>query len=364
MAPQENVERIRLSIERVCRWMNAHGAPLLVSNLAPGAGTEELARAESEFGVALPSDLSALWSLHDGQREEQNGFIESYDLLSIECALAQRESVLLGIEFARESPGWWKDSGGTSAELESNHWLPFAGRDSDSLVVHGVSGRVFRWPHDDSPKLLAPSLGEWFERYAECVEAGDYAVEEGFGAYYLELRDREAERREQERARRASEQERMRRETPLLEQFQRAIECKDADRCSEVLKDALERDDKEAFTAGLALLFTDGLDVKFLASALRPLLSALTLTPDQWVDVAVGGALQGNNAIRDVALSHAAGVSADRLKRLETAIAGAPSDERSALENVSQKLRAKQPPGAASSGDAGSWLSRLFKQRN
>ena len=83
MSISPDTETIRLSIERIARWMNANGAPLLVANLAAGATSEALARAEGELGVALPSDLCALWSLHDGQREELNGFIESYDLLSI-----------------------------------------------------------------------------------------------------------------------------------------------------------------------------------------------------------------------------------------------------------------------------------------
>jgi cell wall assembly regulator SMI1 len=341
MSNNQDGETIRLSIERISRWMNANGAPLLVANLAPGASAERLARAATEFGVALPSDLCALWSLHDGQREEQNGFIESYDLLSIEVALAEQETVLRGIEFARESPDWWKNSGGTSEELASNHWLPFAGRDSDLLAVHGVTGRVFQCPHDDSPKVVAPSLGEWFQRYADRVEADDYAVEEGFGDYYLELRNREAERLEQERAARAAEHERLRRETPLLAQVRQAIESKKEDRCSEALKDALDRDDKEAFGAAVALLFADGTDARFVAGALRPLLNAVTLTSDQWVDVAVGGALLGNNAIRDVAVSRATRVSAARLKRLEAAVARASGDERDDLESVLQKLRAR-----------------------
>jgi cell wall assembly regulator SMI1 len=64
--------------------MTAHDAPLLVENLAPGAAPERLAHAEAEFGVALLDDLRALWSLHDGQREAGNGFIEAYNLLSVE----------------------------------------------------------------------------------------------------------------------------------------------------------------------------------------------------------------------------------------------------------------------------------------
>ena len=365
MTEDHGMEGIRLSFERISCWMNSHGAPWLVENLADGATQERLAIAEAEFGVVLPSDLRALWSLHDGQREDRNGFVEAYNLLSVQRALAEQDTVLIGIQFARESPQWWKDSGGTSEELHSNHWLPFAAQDSDSLVVHGVSGRVFRCDHDNSPKLLAASLGEWFERYAERVEADDYKVEEGFGDYFLSLRDRAAERRQQERAQREAEHERMRRETPLLDQFRAAIARKDEGRCIEVLKDALARDDKEAFRAAVLLLFAGSLETTFVAAALRPVLNGVTLDPDQWVDVAVGGALLGNNAVRDIGISRAVGFSPMRLTRLEKTTAAASSGERDSLNDVLRKLRTMRPSDAPppAQGDTGKWFSRFFKKR-
>ena len=117
----------------------------------------------------------------------------------------------------------------------------------------------------------------------------------------------------------------------------------------------------------MELLLTGNLEPKFVAGALRPLLNAVTLTPDQWVDVAVGGALLGNNAIRDVAISHAAGLSVARLNRLEKAAAAASSSERDDLGGVLDKLRAKRPsdapPDSPTNGDSGNWFSRLFKKR-
>src|SRR5688572_16086741 len=101
MAAQQGTHGLRLAFDRISRWMVAHGAPLLVENLAPGATPERLAEAEAAFGVALPADLRAMWSVHDGQREEGNGFIEHYTFLSAQWAIAQQEAVLLCIEFAR-----------------------------------------------------------------------------------------------------------------------------------------------------------------------------------------------------------------------------------------------------------------------
>jgi hypothetical protein len=173
------------------------------------------------------------------------------------------------IAFARESPDLWPATGGTMDELQSNHWLPCAAQDSDSLVVHGITGRVFACDHDDSPKLLAPSLATWLEQYASRVEADDYAVEGGFGDYYLERRDREAERRQKKRTEREAEHERFGRETPLLDQFRKGLDGRDTDRCAEVLKDALDRENTEAFAAAIALLFGSKAEPKFVAGTLR-----------------------------------------------------------------------------------------------
>ena len=362
---ESGANRIPAAFERISRGMTAHGAPLLAENLAPGAAPERLARAEVTFGIALLDDLRALWSLHDGQRDEGNGFFEAYNFLSAAWAVAQQETVLMCIAFARESPELWPATGGTMDELQSNHWIPFAARDSDSLVVHGVTGRVFACDHDDAPKLLAPSLAAWLEQYASRVEADDYAVESGFGDYYLELRDRKAERRQQERTEREAEHERFRRETPLLDQFCKGLDSRDTDRCAEVLKDALDREDKEAFGAAIALLFGSKADPKFVAGALRTLLKTVTLSPDQWVDVAMGGALLENNAVRDAALSHCTGVSAERLIQLAASVTAAPQAERAALDDVLKKVRAKTPAETIAQADAaqGSWWSRLFKTR-
>jgi cell wall assembly regulator SMI1 len=369
-------DRIRAAFERISRWMNAHGAPLLVENLAPGATAERLAEAEAELGIALPEDLRAMWSLHDGQREEGNGFFEGDNFLSVQWACAEKETVLMSIEFARESPERWPATGGTMEELASDHWLPFAAQDSDAIVVHGITGRVFACDHDDSPRLLAPSLVAWLEEYAARVDAGDYVVEEGFGDYYLQLRDREAERRAQERAAREAERERFRRETPLLDQLRKGLAEKNADRCTEVLQDAMERGDTDALKAAIALLFgerTATPEPKFVAATLRPLLKAVTLEPDQWAEVATGGALLGNNAVRDVALAHCAGASAERIDQLAAASKDAPAGDRPALDDVLQRLRAMATPqgprgkqgdqGNQGEEPQGSWWSRVFGKR-
>lgn len=356
-----SVERMRAAIERVCGWMNAHEAPLLVDNLAAGASAADSAEAEAALGGPLPDDLRSLWSLHDGQLEDQNGFLEAYDFLSIARARGEQETLLMSIEYARTAPDAWKKTGGTEEELLSNRWVPFATQDSDSLAVCCVTGRVYECPHDDSPRLLAPSLADWLDGYAARVLADDYTVEEGFGDYYLALRDREAERRDAERAEKAAAHARYRRDTPLVDQLQKAVADGDADRCTEVLKDTQDREGGEAFQRAVLALHAGSADPRLVAGALRPLLRGVVLPADAWVDVAVGGALLGNHAIRDVALGHCDGVSGARVKTLEAAVASAPQAERAALEDVLAKVRARSgiPEPAPRSG----WLSWLFGKR-
>lgn len=335
--------------------MTAHGAAALVQNLAPGATPERLDQAEAKFGAPFPDDLRTLWSVHDGSLEEGHGFIESFNLLSTSGSLEQRESTLASIEFARESPEAWAESGGTEHELASDRWLPFAGMDSDALVVHGISGRVFECDHDDTPRLVAPSLVSWLEGYAASLEADDYVLEPGFGGVYLTLRDREAERRAQEQAQKQAAHDRHRLETPLLDQFRDAIGARDEDRCIEVLGDARTRDEMGTFHAAVAMLFAATPEPVFAAAALRPHLSFVDLTADQWVDVAVGGILLENHAIRRVAEPGCAGATAERLNRLSESVTLAPERRRADLEDLHQKLRGKQPEG---------WISRLLRWRS
>lgn len=75
--------RIQNALKKIKRWMLENDAPLLVENLAPGATPAELAEAESKLGFPLPPELRDLWAIHNGQNDEQNGFVESFDLLSV-----------------------------------------------------------------------------------------------------------------------------------------------------------------------------------------------------------------------------------------------------------------------------------------
>jgi len=167
--------------------MIEHDAPLLPQNLAKPAAADELTECEAKAGFSFPSELRALWALHNGQKAELNGFIGSYDLFSAAQAVEQRASVLNFVDFLRNAREDWPEAGVVESEIQSSHWLPVAGRDLDFLVVQCDTGRVFACGRiSPALQLEAESLTQWFENFARAVEAGEYLVEQGFGDYYLE----------------------------------------------------------------------------------------------------------------------------------------------------------------------------------
>lgn len=183
--------RIARAIERIKTWMQTHGASVLVDNLEEGASAERLDTFETKIGAALPPDLRALWSIHAGQSEEQDGFVGAMDLLGPEEALGERESLMMFLGFLREEPKSWAEAGVSKEEVTSDAWLTIAARGyADSLVVNLLSGRVFTCEKDAPPfHLVAGSILEWIETYADRVERGEYTVEEGFGECYLARED-------------------------------------------------------------------------------------------------------------------------------------------------------------------------------
>jgi cell wall assembly regulator SMI1 len=298
-------ERLASAIQRITGWMVDNDAPLLAENLADGASDEALDAAEEALGFSLPRDLRDLWSLHDGQLEEMNGFVEYRDLFDIQRALGEQEGALMSVAFLREYPQNWEEAGVTADEVASDAWVPFAGRDSNLLLVSGLTGRVFRCEKDSPPLyLLAPSVVAWAEAYADRVTSDAYAVEEGFGDYYLTLRDLAAERRAAERERAWAEERRYREETPMLTQCREAIAKGDGDRCKELFRDLVEEGDPLLGQA-VTLLFDATDDPRLIAEALQMVLRKVTLTKSQWLLVAKGGELMGNNAIRSIAQSRA-----------------------------------------------------------
>lgn len=239
MSPEQALAQ---AFDQITTWMRAHRAAKLSENLAAGASDERLDAVESALGFPLGPELRALWSLHDGQQHEQNGFVENLDLLSTELALAVRPRLLLAVGFLRDTPDAVPKSGLTEAELRSNAWVPIAQRDHDGLAVNTVSGRVFKVSKDSPPLVLvAPSLIAWATGYAARVAADDYRVQEGFGDYYLSLRDRSGERLRAEGRQHEREERERKKRMPLAQLLDEAIAKNDESAAQELVGRALRK---------------------------------------------------------------------------------------------------------------------------
>lgn len=284
----------RVEFTKAKEWMEENDAEAIARNLAPGADAATLDAFEKRIGFPIPLQLRALWSVHDGQHEEGNGFYGSYDLFS--TALADVEGVTRFLPYLREpkSASGVAESKMTPAELASDRWLRIAGRDSDGIALNAESGRVFHITHDDFPALhlAAPSLLAWFEQYCIGVAEDDYDVEEGFGGVYLEERDRKGEARET--ARKAEEKRRL--TAPPLQILDEMIGKKQDD----VILQALLRTQGAEREAFLATLFAKA-GPELIASTLRPKANDLMLTREQWEVVAKGAALIPNHALKALA---------------------------------------------------------------
>lgn len=289
--------------DRISDWMRENDADVLVDNLAPGASPERLAEVEKKLGFALPAGLRELWSAHDGQLSELNGFYESYDLLSTSLALVDSDMLPEFVQLIVKTPRAIAESGLSERELASRAWLKIAGRDSDGVAVNAETGRVFLVSHDDAPPLhlLADSVETWFSAFADRVEADDYEIEEGFGACYLSERNREAERRRAERERARNEEAERRSKLGATALMTEAVQKKSESLADDAFAQANGAEVREAI---LAILFDASPD--FIATVLRTRLNDLTLTRARWERVAEGAAKIGNNAIRSIATKRAA----------------------------------------------------------
>jgi hypothetical protein len=298
---------------RIETWMKRK-APLLAENLAPGASETDLDAFEMGLGCRLPPDLRLLWSIHNGQREEENGFYGALDFASMKLARIDRSALDQPLEFLRRNTrADLEESGVTDAELASDKWIRLAGRDYDAIAVNAESGRVFDVVKNTPPfALLANSVEEWIVSYAAAITAEEYEVQAGFGDYYLQRRNHADEQRE-EAARRARKVETQRRAaTPATDLLREAIAKKSSDLSAEVIGNAQK--DSVAHAEVIALLFSGLAAPRFVAETLRTMLSTLSLSAEQWLVVSEGGAQLKNNAIRDIALKKARAVEAEQGK--------------------------------------------------
>lgn len=165
------------SFRRLAAWMRTHDAVVLTDNLSPAAKPLQVLKLEQKLGFAVPPGLRVLWLMHDGQRRAQHGFVGALQLLPVAWVLNERATVQKVLARVKAQPSGWQDSGATPEEAQTEQWLPVARRDTDCVLVHARTGRVFA-SRDGVPalRLVAPSVARWLAAYADDVEAGRWEV--------------------------------------------------------------------------------------------------------------------------------------------------------------------------------------------
>lgn len=164
-------------------WLAAR-APRVSALLGAGAPAERLEQLEVTVGAALPAELRAFFSRHDGARS-----LGSYDLLPIEGVIGvwRDWNELLedgGFGNGRKpkdrsgrlfQPVWWHRG-----------WLPLAQDSGGNLLCvdlapgpRGVRGQVLFWERETGPEASGlPSIGAWLATFLQGLQSGKYVVSE------------------------------------------------------------------------------------------------------------------------------------------------------------------------------------------
>lgn len=173
---------------RIEAWL-AVNAPEILDDLRPGATDQAIQDTETALGVVFPEDVRASFRIHDGQEADGVGFIDAWELLSLERVRDEwsvwKELLDSGnFDDARSEPDgpivrdWW-----------NAQWIPltYSGAgDHHCLDLHpapgGDVGQIILMWHDDPERLLlARNFRAWLEAFAEDLEAGEYVYSDDDG---------------------------------------------------------------------------------------------------------------------------------------------------------------------------------------
>jgi cell wall assembly regulator SMI1 len=174
---------------RIETWLGSN-ASLLLDSLCPGATVSEIAELERALGVVLPDDVRESYGIHNGQSDDGPGLIDTWEFLSLDRILAEWRiwKDLLDSGTFAESRG--KPVGPIRDDWWNPRWIPvtYSGSgDHHSIDLDpapgGAAGQIITMWHDDADRrVIAANWSEWFERFADALEGGQYVYsEDDFG---------------------------------------------------------------------------------------------------------------------------------------------------------------------------------------
>ena len=142
---------------RIEAWLMDNARPVL-SELRPGASSDELNALESAIGLALPASLRESLLIHDGTSPEV-GLLGGRELLNV----AQMRWL-------------WKEECAATTTPEGRQRIPIVLHDEEGTPLFlcvDVSGRVMAsWRVGADPIVIAPSYHAWLNSFTEDLEQG------------------------------------------------------------------------------------------------------------------------------------------------------------------------------------------------
>ncbi len=177
--------------QRIEKWLEEH-APTVRQRLPQGATDHEFAVAEDELGFSLPDDFKASYSIHNGSGDAPlmaAGPLFSVDQMLDEWAdwyamYGSFDATAAQLQVRYDVPDQIKPT------VWNNRWLPFCGMFGSSHCLDldptesGTHGQIISYSLNVGPiTLIATSLGDYLEAFAEQLEAGHYMVTDGALTY-------------------------------------------------------------------------------------------------------------------------------------------------------------------------------------
>lgn len=182
--------------QRIDLWLQAN-TPQIFETLQSGASDAGIAEFETILSIKLPEDVKASYRIHNGQFAyslDEKGLIEGREFLSLERIRDEWEvwKELLDseqFEGCESEPDlgirndWWNDK-----------WIPITydgAGNHDCLDLDpaddGTVGQIITMWHDSSDReMVASSLRQWLQKYADGLESGQFVLQENYGLYPIE----------------------------------------------------------------------------------------------------------------------------------------------------------------------------------
>ncbi len=172
--------------QQIETWLTGN-APEVLARLRPGASAEQLRDAESILGISFPEDVRASYLLHDGCNNPC-GFIDGLDFLSLEAVIDEWrvwKELLDGENFIKFES---EPDLGVKSDWWNPRWIPLTYNDcGDHFCLDmdpapgGKPGQIITMWHDSPERtLVAVSFSDWFQQFAEALQAGLYCTSEEY----------------------------------------------------------------------------------------------------------------------------------------------------------------------------------------